>query len=357
MVALTHDVDVISARQSSLRSVFFAAVSCCLQLRFREGGAILLAKFRLANDPWNLFNRWMEIETSMDARSTFFFVPFKNNAGRMSHPYRAVQYELDQPFIDMLIAGGWEAGVHGIDNWIDADKGTKELYAISKKNAGNRTHWLLFNQNSWYLLDRAGYSYDSTFGYNDDIGFRAGTLQVYQPQGVSNILEIPMHIQDIALFGKQCWAPSDKGWVKTRCLNLSEPVAIERCNRIFDYAKKYGGVVTILWHYENLTPPRDWSKAYLSLLMRAKHDKAWITTASNIVGWFQARRNTKISCFRKDKTITIHLSGYNPTMSPPLTVRVHVEPVQVTHIDGECTAGDQYIDIKGDRPVITVFLR
>ncbi|MFA6226286.1 MAG: hypothetical protein WC620_08995 [Methanoregula sp.] len=81
-------------------------------------------------------------------------------------------------------------------------------------SVGNRTHWLLFDRNSWKKLDDAGYTYDTTFGYNDDAGFRAGTLQVCHPEGCSKLLELPLHIQDIGLFGNFCWAPVDKGWKK-----------------------------------------------------------------------------------------------------------------------------------------------
>src|SRR5208283_6026562 len=100
-------------------------------------------------------------------------------------------------------------------------------------------------------------SYDTTFGYNDDAGFRAGTLQVYRPRGVENLLELPLHIQDLGLFGKFCWAPTASGWEKTPCLHLDEVAARASCESIFEYARTYGGAVTLLWHYENLVPPRD----------------------------------------------------------------------------------------------------
>jgi hypothetical protein len=356
MVALTHDVDVTAIRKSSLRSVGVAAIRCFLQEHFKEGAGIVLAKFGLKQDPWDLFNRWIEIENGLHVRSTFYFVPRKDDAGISSHPYRAVHYDLDQSLISNLISEGWEAGVHGIDNWIDPARGKEELDALHLEETGNRTHWLLFNQQSSINLDKAGYAYDSTFGYNDDVGFRAGTTQVYRPEGVSRILELPLHIQDIALFGKTCWTPTGTSWEKTPCLNLTDPEAKEYCERILDLAKKYGGAVTVLWHYENLTPPRDWSVLYSSLVSRAKEDGAWVTKAIDIVSWFRARRETKIECSVNQKLVTITIRDYDFDLNPLQKVRVHIEPSSVSHIDGEYIPGDHYVDIRCDHPLITLVL-
>ena len=357
MVALTHDVDVTSIRQSSFRSTGVAACKCFFQLHFKEGVSLLLAKFGLAQDPWVLFDRWKKIETALGVRSTFYFVPKKDATGVSSHSYRAVHYDIDPHLISNLISEGWETGVHGIDNWVNSDRGKEELQALHMEHGGNRTHWLLFDKKSWLTLDAAGYSYDSTFGYNEDIGFRAGTMQVYRPEGVSNVLELPLHIQDVALFGKFCWAPTDKGWVKTPCLNLSDPAAMEHCDRIFNHAKNYGGVITVLWHYENLTPPHDWSMMYSSLVSRAQHDHAWVTTASNVVSWFRARRRTKIECYVHQKRIVIHIDDCDFDQNPSLKVRVHVDPSIISSIDGEYLPGEQYVDIRCNRPLINVVLR
>jgi hypothetical protein len=357
VVALTHDVDVTSVRHCCLRSAVVAACRCIFQFHIEAGGKILLAKFGLAKDPWDLFDRWKKIETEMNVRSTFYFVPQKNTAGISSHPYRVVHYDIDLTLISNLISEGWETGVHGIDNWVNSDRGKEELQALHMEHGGNRTHWLLFDQKSWLTLDTAGYSYDSTFGYNEDIGFRAGTMQVYRPEGVSNVLELPLHIQDVALFGKFCWAPTDKGWVKTPCLNLSDPAAMEYCDRIFDHAKNYGGVITVLWHYENLTPPHDWSMMYSSLVSRVQHDHAWVTTAMKVVSWFRARRKTKIECCVHNKRIIIHIDDCDFDQTPSLKIRVHVDPSSISNIDGEFILGDHYVDIRCDRPIINVVLR
>jgi hypothetical protein len=359
MVALTHDVDVTSVRECRPVTVGYAAFRCITHGEICAGVRLALSRIGIGNDPWVLFGRWKTFEDQLGVRSTFFFVPKNNDMGMRAHPYRACGYDIKekQDVMHDLMQGGWETGVHGIDNWADAKRGKEELaeFGIEGKTPGNRTHWLLFDKNSWKTLDEAGYSYDTTFGYNDDVGFRAGTTQVYRPRGVQNLLELPLHIQDLGLFGKFCWAPTDSGWIKTPCLHLDEPAAYAYCNRIFDYARKYGGAVTVLWHYENLTPPRDWSGLYADLVKRAKADGAWVTTAGAVVEWFRTRRLVRVTCKNERDGLTISTDGVLPADSlPQLTLRLHNPDNRQIIVNAESHSGKDYIDIKLNKKTITV---
>ena len=355
MVALTHDVDVTSVRECRWSTVGYAAYQSVLQGNIVSGFHLITARLGLGNDPWVLFDRWKTLEGQLGVRSTFFFVPTPGEPGRSAHPYRAVPYSVEADILESLTCDGWEVGVHGIDNWTDTEKAKKERDSLGIPAPGNRTHWLLFDAGSWTVLDEAGYSYDTTFGYNDDTGFRAGTLQVYRPEQAKNLLELPLHIQDLGLFGAFCWAPSANGWEKTPCLHLPEKAARENCLSIFDLARKYGGVVTLLWHYENLTPPRDWSGLYQDLVSFAKADCAWVTTAGNIVEWFRIRREVRVTCHREHQTMTITPEGtICPDVLPPLKIRLHVSGNRQLNVDAEYIPGKEYIDIILNKKSITV---
>jgi len=355
MLALTHDVDVTSVRECRYGTVGFAAYQCFRQGQIRAGLCLLSARLGIGPDPWALFLRWKALEGELGVRSTFFFVPRKNDPGVRAHPYRSVPYEIDPEILANLTRDGWEAGVHGIDNWADAAAGTREMAAVSNDIVGNRTHWLLFDEKSWKNLDEAGYSYDSTFGYNDDAGFRAGTLQAYRPRDTETLLELPLHIQDIGLFGRSCWAPMGDRWEKIPCLHLEETGAAEMSNRILDLAKRYGGAVTLLWHYENLVPPRDWSGLYVELVNRAKKDGAWVTTAGNVVAWFRERRQAVITCRQEGKTITLGAGNLESDGTlPPLTVRVHIPDNREIAADTGYLRQKEYIEIPLTKETITV---
>jgi hypothetical protein len=63
-----------------------------------------------------------------------------------------------------------------------------------------RIHWLYFNPRAPSTIEKAGFLYDSTVGYNETIGYRAGTTQIFKHPTVSHLLELPLHIMDTALF-------------------------------------------------------------------------------------------------------------------------------------------------------------
>ncbi|MDD5144296.1 hypothetical protein [Methanoregula sp.] len=346
MVALTHDVDVTSVRECRWSTVGYAAYQCLKQGHIYSGLRFFAARLGLGTDPWKLFERWQAFEQDLGVRSTFFFVPKQSEPGRCAPPYRAVFYTPDAEVLKCLVRSGWETGVHGLDNWIDMDSGKMEMEVLGIAGVGNRTHWLLFEPYSWKLLDNAGYTYDSTFGYNDDVGFRGGTLQVFRPRTTSLLLELPLHIQDIGLFTKSCWAPDDSGWKKKPCLHLNMDGAADYCARIFEFAKKYGGEVTLLWHYESIAPPRDWSEFYRMLVERARADDAWLTTAEKVVTWFRTRRQMEVVCTYDGDVLVAEVKGSAiPDAGPNFRLRLYIPPEQIRSVDAEFISGQGYIDI------------
>ena len=167
-----------------------------------------LVYLRLARDFWSDFDRYLEMEDGN--ASTYFVIPRSNYPGRTAEgfapPARACRYTLDDvlPQLKKIISANGEVGVHGVDAWLDAEHGRKEREtvadAIGAKELGVRMHWLFFDENSPTRLERAGFTYDSTVGYRETIGYRAGTLQVYKPLGHTRLLELPLHVMDTALF-------------------------------------------------------------------------------------------------------------------------------------------------------------
>ena len=347
MVALTHDVDITSVKERRWVSVGYAVYTSFLDFDFINGMKILLAKLGFVKDPWNKFKEWIRIEDEMGVKSSFYFIPFKNMAGINAPKVRAAKYKLDGELIRKLMGCGWEVGVHGIDNWKSVAKGEVELKQISeltKSKVGTRVHWLFFDDETWKRLDEAGYYYDTSFGYNEDVGFRAGTLQVYQPRGVKNLVELPLNIQDGSLF-------------RRKYLNLSEDDAKKRCDAIFSYAKRYGGVVTILWHQVSLVAPHEWGDCYRYLVGRGLEEEAWAASAGDIVDWFNTRRNVRLGCIRERKKLEIWLQGLEFHENiPEMRLRVHIDPERIEAVNGEYLTGAGYVDVRCDRERIKVVL-
>ena len=360
MVALTHDVDITSVKERRWLSVGYAVYNCFLNFGFVDGIRIFLAKLDFVKDPWNKFEEWMRIENEMGVKSSFYFIPFKDVKGIDAAKIREAKYDLDEGLIRRLVEGEWEVGTHGLDNWKSVEKGEEELERISKltnTKVGTRIHWLLFDEETWKRLDDAGYYYDTSFGYNEDVGLRAGTLQVYQLEGCKNLLELPLHIQDMGLFSKFCWCPLNNEWIKNPCLNLSEDEAKKRCDEIFDYAKKYGGVVTLLWHQISLAVPHNRGEFYRYLVEKGLREGAWVTRAVDVVDWFKMRRNVRLSYIREGNKLKIWIKGLEFRENiPEMRLRIHVEPERIKEINGECVTGEGYVDVRCDREWIEVVL-
>jgi hypothetical protein len=181
-----------------------------------------------------------------------------------------------------LKSAGCEVGLHGIDAWLDSSKGHEELEAIRRitgaREIGVRMHWLYFNEQSPATLEQAGADYDSTVGYNETVGYRAGTTQAYRPLGVGRLLELPLHIMDTALF-----YPAH--------LDSSPKEASKRVASIIANAVQLGGCVTVNWHDRSIAPERGWGDFYVDLVQTLRSRGGWFATAGEAVSWFRKRRS------------------------------------------------------------------
>ena len=183
----------------------------------------------------------------------------------------------------MLREAKREIGVHGIYAWSNAKKGrvererVQQVLGVGDGKLGVRMHWLYYDERTPALLEEAGYSYDSTFGYNDAIGYRAGTTQAFRPLDAERLLELPMHIMDTALFYQSY-------------MNLSPRAAKAEVRALLDNAERFGGSLVINCHDRSLAPERMWDDFYIELVEELKRRGAWIPNAADAVAWFRVRR-------------------------------------------------------------------
>jgi hypothetical protein len=169
-------------------------------------------------------------------------------------------------------------------------------------------HWLYSNTETPKQLEEAGFGYDSTSGYNETVGYRAGTGQVFRPIGAVRLLELPMHVMDTALFRKAY-------------LDLDEDGAWERVDPLLEHASREGGVVTLNWHDRSIAPERLWGGLYVRLVDELTERGAWFATAANAVAWFRKRRSVVFE--ERDGRLVARLDGAPADETPPLRLRVH----------------------------------
>lgn len=113
---------------------------------------------------------------------------------------------------------------------------------LGDQRTGGRQDYLRWSPPSWSEWDAIGISYDSSVGFADQTGFRAGTCIPYRPwlwreQREANLIEIPLLAMDSMLRGYMKAAPG-------RALAVLRELIV-RCRSV-------GGVFTLAWHNTSL---------------------------------------------------------------------------------------------------------
>jgi hypothetical protein len=353
---LTHDVDFAGIRNHKFdhtmfgflyRAIFKTFIDvfngkASLRKLIKNSAAVLslpLVYLGILKDFWIQFERYMEIENGLP--STFFFMPFKKTPGRKNSESapkrRESRYDISdvKSHVKNLISKGCEIGLHGIDAWIDPENGRKELDRIHQitgnPNIGIRMHWLYFNEKSPSHLEEAGFLYDATFGYNDAVGYRAGTTQTFKPLDSKNLLELPLHIQDTALF-------------YSGRMDLSEIKAMALCSKLMENAKKYGGVLTVNWHHRSIAPERLWDEFYKQLLNHLQEYRVWFGKAGDVVRWFEKRRNVQFKEIKiQNRNLKVKICGHKGFQGPDLILRQHKPKLTFDENGKETNTG--FIDV------------
>jgi hypothetical protein len=135
-----------------------------------------------------------------------------------------------------------------------------------------RQHYLRFDPACTpATLDAAGFHVDSSVGMNRWIGFRAGTSFPHflcAESRITGVLEIPLVVQDVALFSPHA-------------LGLDFRGAVAACLRVMDEVERQNGCLTLLFHPDAQHDSRKWD-LYGLLLDEAKRRGAWAPVMSEL---------------------------------------------------------------------------
>lgn len=310
-IVLTHDVELVSLRELPWHSrtlwgfVFRGIVQNYARLLRREisviqylsgflsGLLMPLMKLGLMADPVRQsFKRMLDIERKHSVRSSLYFIPVPGHAGKKPNGAkapadRAAHYRIQSmgEILRRLERGGWEIGVHGIDSYRQPEAARRELKAMSEllghNPAGHRSHWLYtIGDRSWEILRQAGFSYDTSYGSNDEIGWPGGKSAPFEAFPSHGFVVLPINIQDDALLD-----PAKMG--------LDPQQAWQKISALIDEAKEKRAVLTVLWHTHSFSAPRFWEDIYEKTILRAKEDEALIMPAIQFIRRWQRDREAK----------------------------------------------------------------
>lgn len=279
---MTHDVDDIYptwihnllAAAHSLGRFDFQAINKYLCWRLRGKNS----------SPFLNFQEIMELEAKYGAKSSFYFL----TCGR---DHKRFRYNIEdiKKMIRNIADSGWEVGLHGgyyTYNNLQKIQQEKNKFeeVLGMQVVGYRNHYLRFQvPDSWELLAETGFKYDTTFGFNDQVGFRNGLYHPFRPFNPAreeeiNILEIPLNIMDCALME----------------LAASEEEAWEITSELINTAAEHHGVLTLLWHNNSFgyPPRRSYHKIFEKILEYGAQKNAWMTSGEEIWRWWKSE-----SCF------------------------------------------------------------
>ncbi|MCD6490575.1 MAG: hypothetical protein J7K20_07620, partial [Thermodesulfobacterium sp.] len=154
---------------------------------------------------------------------------------------------------------------------------------LKKEVLGVRFHCLSYAPKITSLnLEKIGFKYDTTLGFNEKVGFRNGVafpfhLPIYDLT-FSSVLELPLVIQDGSFFD---------------FLNIDVNNALNIILKTLETVKKYNGFITILWH-PTLTKVdlcNRWFEVYKEILGILKAESCFVGTCRDIYEWWKKREN------------------------------------------------------------------
>ncbi len=254
-VCLTHDIDVVNfSKLATLKNI----------------AKSLIFNNKKWDQLWN-FKDFMSLEEKYNAKSSFYFLTL--NKEDMDFNFKIEDLEQE---IANIADNGWEVGLHGgheAYNHLDVINAKKKQLekVLGKEVTGYRNHYLRFKvPDTWEFLSKAGFKYDTTYGYADCVGFRNGICHPFKPFNLNtnkdiDILEIPLTIMDRTLFDFMKLDMIGR-WKITKLL--------------IDTVEKNNGIITILWHNTFMI---DENLRFYEKILKYCHEKgAWMTSGEEI---------------------------------------------------------------------------
>lgn len=270
-VALTHDVDSpwrwtpIGLRGAAAR-LKSDVRRARLRPALREAVGLAAApvhRLRGTDPNWR-FQEIVAEERRRGASGSTFYVL----AGHQdSHDGAAPEtYDRLRPrLVETLRNAGAEVGLHGsyraaIDPALLADE-KAVLQRLAGSVEGHRYHYLRADPHvNLAPLAEVGLAYDTTLGFPDAVGFRAGIARPFRPWDF--VRDEPLDLLEIPL------AAMDATLAEERFLGLSAKGAEPQLTRLLDWGAEHGAMFAILWHpdrFDRLTSA-GWDRLYSRVL-------------------------------------------------------------------------------------------
>jgi len=308
VITITHDIDKISASRKHVWNI---------RKRF-PFFKVLLHQMNFYNVYEN-FSMFERFERKKNIRSAFYLLPSDYDVKRIEGKVK----KLDR--------SGWDIGLHGsfgTHEDLEKLKDEKQLIdgLIDGNVHGNRFHFLKFSYpESWGILERAGFAYDTTCGSSTHVGFRNGFPFPFFPPSDNwdtlRIVEIPLQIMDATL------------WTYKK---FTESEALEFLRKNYSLIKQQNGMFSLLWHYGVLNMKG--GRIYPEILEFL--DTSKVLTAREIADWWNKRNDCNITINKKHSSHEVRiytsdgdLAGIGLQLVTDLTVKKCSSNVKIMNME------------------------
>ncbi len=274
---VTHDVDEAWATYGRRARVVAHAVAGDLVRRHDPvlGGRRCRAfvdarRGRVDRDPFNTFDFLMDTSELHGLTSTFYFMTGDTASDIDGH------YRLTDPPTATLLRRihdrGHVIGLHlSYDSYMDPVAVRHELEVLQgacralgfdQSEWGARQHFLRFRSpETWAAQDAVGIDHDSTVGFPEHIGYRAGTCREYQTFDLGARRKLTLRERPIIAMD---------GTV-TDYMGLDESEGAKREIALVDTCRRFGGIAVVCHHNISLLAARQRAQ-YRELISRLAHE-------------------------------------------------------------------------------------
>ena len=282
---ITHDVDLV--RKYGPKQIMQSLVD----RDFKNAGIVFQKLYQRENPYWN-FSRLLELYQEKNWRATFFFLAKTWEKSGLRYNIKTPRF---RELFKAILAGGHEIGLHSsrfiFDRPEDYFREKNKLETIiDREIKGVRQHYLrILFPDGWRYLNAAGFQYDSSCGYNNGIGFRAGTsfpfnIRFPDLSDSSEIYEVPIFLMDYPWIVPQ--ATFEENWSK-----FEDQMIL---------LKKTGGLANLLWHPNNIAENtyRDYWDKMISWIGQGD---LYLDSLENILQWWKSRSAVELTHLSVDK--------------------------------------------------------
>ena len=176
---------------------------------------------------------------------------------------------------------GYDVGLHGSpESAYETEQAQDELDRLKTlflEPAGYRSHKLSFEYYKTFdILVKMNIKYDSSLGYWEHIGFRAGISFPFKPFNIEEdrsfkIIEIPLVVMETSML-------SHLG------MNMTAIQSYQRLKRLIKSCKKFNSHISILWHnntFDSVDYPL-WGELYWQIIKYAQKENGWVCSLDEL---------------------------------------------------------------------------